>query len=255
MASAFGMQSLGYFFRLGMGLLGLGVSAISSRADLADDLARIATEASGGAKAIQSLASWRAVGETRIGERSIPFILYVARPRSVRIETVGEMGSLVRAFDGVHVPWKKTAALKPPLRLGPEEERLFVQEAEFDPPFFNYRARRISLDYAGETVISGRNFQTILATLNFSEVTKLYLDDKTHLLILREVLRKQEGREVRMVTLYSDYRSVAGVFLPHRIRVEAEGRLMHETVIESYDANPEIPEGFFSPPVDNWSKW
>ncbi|MCX6937593.1 MAG: hypothetical protein NTU80_06795 [Verrucomicrobia bacterium] len=226
----------------------------AGRADLAADLARIATEATGGAQAMAALASWRAVGETRIGERLVPFILYVARPRSVRIETVGEAGSLVRAFDGVHVPWKKADALKPPMRLGREEERLFVQEAEFDSPLYDYQARRISLDYAGEKVVGGTAYQSLLATLNYSEVTTLYLDDETHLLTRREARRKLAGRDVRMVTHYSDFRPVAGVLLPYRIRVESEGRTLHESVIESYVANPDLPKGFFSPPVADWPK-
>ncbi len=235
-------------------LIALGVATNAGRSDLAADLARIATEATGGTQAMTALASWRAVGETRIGERSVPFILHVARPRSVRIETVGEAGSLVRAFDGVHVPWKKADALKPPMRLGREEERLFVQEAEFDSPLYDYQTRRISLDYAGETMIGGTTYQSLLATLNYSEVSTLYLDDETHLLTRREVRRKLAGQEVRMVTIYSDFRAVAGVLLPHRIRVESEGRMLHESVIESYVANPELPKDFFSPPVAEWPK-
>ncbi|MEN9841681.1 MAG: hypothetical protein RL376_1481 [Verrucomicrobiota bacterium] len=249
------MRSLRRLLGLAWALAGLGWVATLARADLAADLARIATEAAGGSQAQAALASWRAVGVTRIGDQEVPFILYAARPRSVRIETLGETGSLVRAFDGVHAPWKKTDARRPPERLGREEERLFVQEAEFDSPLFNYEQRRISLDYAGEAVLGGVTYQSLLATLNFTEVTTLYLDDATHRLTRREARRRVGGREVKMVTFYEDFRTVAGVLLPHRIRVEVEGRVLHESVIKNYDANPTLPEDFFAPPDKDWPKY
>lgn len=223
-------------------------------ADLAEDLARISVEAAGGAKAHAALRSWRATGVTKVGGVEVGFILYAARPRSVRIETIGEKGSLVRAFDGVHVPWKKDDPLQPPRRLGRAEEREFMLDADFDNPLHDYRARRISLDYAGEETIKGRVYQKLLATVRFTDVLTLYIDDDSHLLARRDETRRIDGKSVVVETYYSSFKKIAGVRLPRRIRTEVAGRVLNETVIEDYVANPKLPGDFFEPPAKDWPR-
>lgn len=223
-----------------------------ARADLAADLARIALEAAGGEAAHEKLRSLRATGVTRVGGAEVPFILHTARPRSVRIETVGETGSLVRAYDGEHAPWRKDDPLQPPRRLGREEERAFIREADFDLPFFQYRRRGISLDYAGEVEVDGVVYQRLLATLPRLELAVLWLHPETNLLVRRQIAQRAGSREVMIDTHYSDFIEVEGVRLPTRIRTEAQGRVLHEIVISGYDANPELPEDFFKPPAPDW---
>ena len=62
------------------------------------------------------------------------------------------------------------------------------------------------------------------------------------------------GKTVRLETYYSDFKKVAGVRLPRRIRTLADGRLLHETRIKDYDANPNLPADFFTPPVRDWPR-
>lgn len=238
----------------GLGLFCLFGLSGRLAADLAADLARISVEAAGGRAAHAGLVSFRAIGVTRVGEQEVTFILYAARPRSVRIETIGERGSLVRSFDGIHAPWKKDDPRLPPRRLGQAEERDFMADADFDPTYFDHEARSISLDYAGEVELEGRRYQKLLATVRFTDFRILYLDDETRLLVRRDREKRVIGKNAVVETHYADHRAVAGVLLPHRIRTEVAGRVLHETIIERYDANPALPEDFFAPPVNDWPK-
>lgn len=233
-------------------LLAIGANPLA--ADLAADLARISVEAAGGAQAHQALHSFRATGATRVGEREVNFLLYAARPRSLRIETLGEKGSLVRAFDGVHAPWKKDDPLRPPRRLGRDEERDFLLDADFDNPLHDFARRGISLDYAGETVIDGRPCQKLLAVLHHTDVVTLYVDDETRLVTRRDQAKKVRGRDVVIETHYSEFKETAGVRLPRRIRTVVEGRVLNDTRIDGIDANPPLPPDFFAPLVDDWPK-
>lgn len=234
---------------LGLALL-FCLAAPWVRADLAADVARIAVEMAGGEAAHEELRALRATGFTRVGGVEVPFILYTARPDRVRIETVGERGSLVRAYDGVRAPWKKTDALAGPQRLGAAEQRQFIREAEFDGPLYQAVKRGVSLDYAGREAVDGVWMHRLLATMRGGELATLHVDAETYLLARREV---RSGRGV-VVLHYGDYRPVAGVLLPWRVRAVAGGRVLHETVIEDYVANPELPEGFFSPPAVDWPR-
>ncbi len=229
-----------------------GVSA--ARADLAADVARIALEMAGGVEAHERLSSLRATGVTRVGEIEAPFILYTARPDRLRIETLGESGSLVRAYDGEHAPWRKDDALKPPRRLGREEELQFMRDAVFDQPYFKPAERGVSLDYAGRVESGGVIMHRLLATRSGEELESLFIDAVSHQLVRRDV-RAASVTGGRVVELhYADFREVAGVWLPGRIRAAVEGRVLHETVITEYVANPALPPDFFAPPVKDWPK-
>ncbi|MBC8010191.1 MAG: hypothetical protein H7067_08840 [Burkholderiales bacterium] len=221
-------------------------------ADLAADLAQVSVEKTGGTEAHAALKSFRATGSTKVGDKQIEFILYAARPRSVRIETVGEKGSLVRSFDGVHAPWKKDDPAQPPRRLGRAEEKDFILDADFDSPLYDYQARKISLDHAGTVVIEGKTYHKLLANLRFTDLVTLYLDAETMLLVRRDVRKSVRGQAVVLETHYGDFTEVEGVRLPRRIRTQVEGRVLHETVIEDYRANPSLPADFFAPPAKNW---
>lgn len=233
------------------GALGLGGTATVARADTASDLARVALEAAGGAKAHAALESFRAMGVTRVGEKEVSFILFAARPNRIRVETLGERGTLVRGFDGKHAPWRIPAgAAAKPERLARIEERVFVREADFDQPFFNYAERGWSLDFGGEIMApDGKKFVRLLATSRRAETEWWYLDADTLLLVRRD----KENGQVR--TFYSGHRAVAGVMLPTRIRVESGGRVLNETTITDYTDNPPLPADFFAPPAADWPKW
>ncbi|TAG33339.1 MAG: hypothetical protein EAZ36_00835 [Verrucomicrobia bacterium] len=129
-----------------------------------------------------------------------------------------------------------------------------MADADFDLPFFNHRSRSISLDYAGEVDVEGRRYHKLLATIRLEEQVVLYLDEESRLLMRRDQAKRVNGKNVTIETHFGDHRSVAGVWLPHRIRTEVGGRVLHETQIETYDPNPDLPVDFFAPPAEDWPK-
>lgn len=223
-------------------------------ADFANDLARVSIEAAGGVSAHEALRGLRATGVTRVGEREASFILHAERPDRLRIESVGERGSLVRATDGVHAPWRLEDPLQGPRRLARAEERDFLLDAEFDSPLFDHARRGISLDPAGSELIDGKRYQKLLAVLRHTELVTLFIEEETGLLKRRRQTKRVGGREAAVETIYDDFRPVAGVLLPHRIRTLVAGRELSDAQIESIDANPTLPPNFFAPPRPDWPK-
>lgn len=231
---------------------GAGVARLA--ADFAADLARVGVEAAGGAAAHEALRGIRATGVTRVGEREAGFVLHAERPNRLRVESVGEKGSLVRGCDGVHAPWRLDDPARGPRRLGPAEERDFLLDAEFDSPLFAPERRGVSLDHAGSEVVEGRRHHKLLAMLRRGELVLLYLDEETNLLTLRAQTKRVRGREVVVETHYEDFRPVAGVLLPHVIRTMVEGRVITEARIEKIEPNPELPADLFAPPAPEWPR-
>lgn len=233
----------------------LSAGPVRLAADLAADLARISVEAAGGAKAHAALRSFRAVGLTKIGDQQLSFILHAERPNRLRIETLGDTGTLVRGFDGVHAPWKRTGSLEAPQRLAAAEERSFVREADFEQPLYDWERRGLSLDFAGEAVVDGRTCRKLLVVGRDSRMTTLYIDAETNLVVRRDEARRLKGgREIVFETHYGDYQETAGVLLPRRLRVVVDGKTANETRIEAINAHPDLPAGFFAPPAPDWPK-
>jgi hypothetical protein len=226
-----------------------------ARADFADDISRVHLEATGGREAQAALVGLRATGVTRINGKEFPFILYAARPRSIRIETLGESGTLVRVFDGVHAPWQKPDLMAPPSRLASAGESDFVTEAEFDDLLCDFRARGIELEDAGHAEVAGRSCLRLLATVRLTASYTLYVDEETLLVVRRDQRKTVRGRMAVVETYYSDFRPVAGVLQPFRIKVQSGDRVITETEISEVVANPEVPADFFAPPIAGWPKW
>jgi hypothetical protein len=224
-------------------------------ADMAGDIAQVHIEAAGGRKALMALRGLRATGVTRIGGRELPFILYAETPRSLRIETVGEAGTFLRVFDGVHAPWRKRELLERPARLATDEEGDFVAEAEFDDLLLDHEDRGIELEDAGRAEVAGRPCLRLLVTVRLADIYTLYVDEATLMVVRRDQRKRRGGRDVVVETYYSDYRAVNGVMQPFRIQVRSGGRTVTETEITEMVANPEMPADFFAPPVADWPRW
>lgn len=233
----------------------VAAALIPVRADLASDLARISVEAAGGVKAHEELHSFRAFGVTRVGDKEASFLLHAARPNRLRIETLGARGTLMRAFDGVHAPWKREGFVSPPRRLGEEEEREFLRETEFDQPLYDWERRGVSLDYAGEATVDGRLCYKLLAVFKLTQSVTLFLDAETHLIVRREETRRlKSGREIVVANVFSRFEPVAGVLLPRKIETIVDGELAYETQIQAIVPNPDLPADYFSPPAEEWPK-
>lgn len=235
-------------FLLGLVLL----SAFVSRANEAGNLARIHVEAIGGKHRLGLLQSLKVKGHVNIDERWLNFTLWAQRPNRVRIETRASDHVLVQATDGVNPPWAmnpEAAKLKPSRMVG-DEARGFSNDAEFDDPLVDYEARGFTLDYAGEIEWEGRKTHRILVTRNYVDGYYLMLDAETYFITGKQSVRKTElGREASIETVYSDFRPVAGIIMPHRFVVKADGRTLHETVLQKVEPNASIPAGSFTMPV------
>jgi hypothetical protein len=68
--------------------------------DVADDIARIHIEAIGGEARVARLESFRAAGQSQVGDFVMEFQMWAARPQSIRIEVNMQKKTLVQGWDG-----------------------------------------------------------------------------------------------------------------------------------------------------------
>lgn len=222
-----------------------------TRADSADDVARIHIEAIGGKMRMNLLRTLRATGRVNIDGRVLTFRLLAERPNRLRMETQSGSRRIIQATDGVAAPWQLDPDAQPArvTRLEGEEAREFAADAEFDDPLVDFAARGYAIDYAGEAQVGDRRAIRLLVTRRFVDTFQLLVDAETYFILQKVSVRVRQGRQVKMEITYDDHRPVGGIIIPHRYLTYADGRLLHETILESVEANAPVPPDSFTAPI------
>lgn len=220
-----------------------------ARADFAKDLVRIHTESVGGRARVDALKALKVTGTLRSERGDLRFQMWAGRPNQIRTEVTSGSRTIVQVWNGKAEPWRADSQTRRILFMSGEQADAFKAEAEFDDPLLAGADRRVSLDYAGEVTVEGRDLLKVVVTRNFTETSFVYLDSSTYLIVRTDVVRRRRGVEVILRTDYSDFRPVAGVILPHRLVVSQNGKRLHETVIDRMEPNPKLPDDIFKLPA------
>lgn len=235
-------------------LLSVLATQVSARANRAEDLIRIHTEAIGGRERIAALKAMRAEGRVISGGKQMRFRLTAARPDRIRLETETGGRTLVQASDGQSPPWEFDTGSWPPRyrEMDGAAARTFVADAEFDDPLVGGAARGFTIEFAGDTTIRGQRYYRLLVTRKLAETYTLLLDADTFFIVRRiEERTGPLGQAVQAVTHFRDYRPVNGVLVPHEVVLVVSGRTTQHTKIDSIEPNPTIAPGIFSRPAAN----
>lgn len=238
--------------RMGILLLLFWAGAVAVQANEAQMLARIHVEAIGGKFRLGLLNSLKVKGHVDIDDRRLHFTLWAQRPNRLRMETRSSDRVVVQATDGVNQPWEmdpEAEVLKPRVMIG-DEAREFMGNSEFDDPLVDFEERGYTLDYAGMVEWQGRKTHRIFVTRRYVDGFYLLLDAQTYFITGKQWTRKTDyGREIKMEIVYSEFRPVSGLIMPHRFEAKADDKLLHETVLQKVQPNAPLPEEGFSIPV------
>lgn len=226
------------------------LTAATARADTVADLVRSHIEAIGGRERIAANKTMRATGHVSTEGKVLKFELLAERPNSIRVTTTAEGRTLIQGYDGVTPPWRLDPENSPVAQRMDNIEAIdFIAESEFDDQLVDPQQRGYELDYAGEMQYEGRKVHKLLVTTLRQKSYFLLLDAETYLIVAQLAQRElPSGRKVTMETRYDDFTSLEGVLLPRRIGMYAEGKLLHETVLETVEANVAIKPGTFAMP-------
>jgi len=120
---------------------------------------------------------------------------------------------------------------------------------------FNHLDRNskyFNLSYQGKSEFNNKSVHIIKMTNTINEdISWLYFDSKRFLLL--KDIEKQPDIEVH--TTYQDYRPAdGGIMIAYRTNSEIKPRDKHRNiVINKFEANPKIPNSYFSTPIENLS--
>ncbi|GAB5562806.1 MAG: hypothetical protein SynsKO_44530 [Synoicihabitans sp.] len=240
-------QGMGRFLHLAIAFL--LAAPLGWADDLAADIGRIHIEAIGGQARVERLHSFRAAGQSRVGDFTMDFQMWAKRPSSIRVEVMMQNQTIIQGWDGEGTPWLQGGPNGAPQAMPADLAKRFMTESAFDTPLFNPEERGFALEYAGEDQVGDRPVVKLLATRNVTDQSTLYLAADTYFIVQQDRVRYSPGGgRVLVQTQYGDFRPVLGVIMPHRIVVKEGDQVVSDVMLSWMEPNPPLDDSEFRMP-------
>jgi len=235
-------------FLLGVSLL---VPAPLAAAEGLDALVAQALAALGGAERLRASQTRITVGKIAFdGGGPSPFTVEQKRPNRLHMEIFFPSGVLVRAYDGEN-GWQASPFADPrePAPMSAEDTRNIAEEAEFDDPLLDWKARGSRVELLRREVVDGRAAARLRVTTKNGLTQEIVLDALTHLRLGWEGSRQANGKETLFLSSFKDYRSAGGILFPFAISSRSIGNEnRQEIVITRVELDTPIDDARFALP-------
>ena len=227
----------------------LGVPAF---AQTADELIDKNIKAHGGAEKMKALKTVRMTGKMKFGPIEAPFTISKARPENVRIEFTVQGMTGAQAYDG-KTGWAVMPFMgkKDPEKMSEDQVKDIKEEADFDGPMVDYKAKGNKVEYLGKADVQGTPAYKMKVTTKDGNEQIVYLDADSYLEIKAEGKRKIQGQETETETSIGNYKEVEGMFFAMQVESKIKGKEeMGSQVftIDKIELNPKIDSATFTMP-------
>lgn len=208
-------------------------------------------EARGGADTLKSKKSARLSGRMTMGPMEAPFVMEYKRPGMMRLEFTIQGMTAIQAYDGKSgwqiMPFTGKLDAEP---LGEEELKQVKDQADFDGPLVDWKAKGHQVALLGQEEIEGTQAWKLSVTKADGTVDTLFLDAEYFLEIAGARKVTMRGQEMNFKSTIGDYKEVDGLMLPHSFSQSAEGMPGAQTfTIDKVEFNVDLPESRFTMPA------
>jgi outer membrane lipoprotein-sorting protein len=234
-------------------ILALGATALLAApmfAQTADELIEKNIKAHGGEK-MKGMKSVRMTGNMKMGPIEAPFTISKTRPENVRMEFTVQGMTGMQAYDGT-TGWAVMPFMgkKDPEKLAGDLLDDIKEEADFDGPMVDYKAKGNKVESLGKVEVEGTSAYKLKITRKNGSEQTVYLDADNYLEIKSEGKRKIQGQETETETVIGNYKEVDGVLFPTQIENHVKGREGAQTfTISKIEVNPTIDAASFAMPA------
>ena len=172
------------------------------------------------------------------------------RPDKVREDFMLQGLDGVTAWDGTR-GWKidPFGGKKDVESLSEEELSGILEDADFDGPLVNYKAKGNKVEFVGMEPVEGTDAYKLKLTLKNGETRYFFMDTDYFVPIKIETQRMVRGAERTYETSLGDYKEAGGWYLPWSLEINAKGSQNRQKyVYDKIEANAPIDDARFSPP-------
>jgi hypothetical protein len=217
----------------------------------ADDIIARYVKTVGGADKIQAVNTMRRVGRFT-GDDGFQAIVIEesTRPNKVREEFSVQGMTAINAYDGAN-GWKidPFGGKKDAEALSEAELRSIVEDADFDEPLINYKAKGNKVEFVGMDQVEGTDVYKLKVTLKSGDTRYYYMDTDSYVPIKFDTRRIIRGTPQESETILGDYKQVGGWFLPFSMETRQKGSSGSQKItIDKIEINVPIDETRYTRP-------
>jgi photosystem II stability/assembly factor-like uncharacterized protein/outer membrane lipoprotein-sorting protein len=229
----------------------LALLALPLSAQTADEIVAKYVKTVGGMDRINAVKTLRRTGKyTGGGGFEAQFIQENKRPAMVREDFIFQGMTGVTAYDGTS-GWKidPFGGKKDPETLGEDELKGIIEDADFDSPLINAAQKGVKIEYAGMEPVEGTDAYKLKLTMPDGEIRHYFMDTDYYVPIKLEVQRTVRGAQREIETVFGDYKSVSGWYIPHSIEFGRKGSANRQKInFSTIEANVGLPNSRFVMP-------
>jgi outer membrane lipoprotein-sorting protein len=221
-------------------------------AQTADEIVAKVLAARGGLEKTKAVQTERITGTIYFNpELYGPFLAEFKRPGKMRNEVTIQNKTVVRSFNGKDVGWVTNpfTGKDAPELMSAEEVKDAVNEADFDGPLVDAKAKGNVIELSGTEKVEGRDTYILKVTHKDGQVSSYSFDAKTFLLAKWSGADTVNGETVTRETYFHDYRDVGGLKFAFELVSNTPGAdVTQRIVVDKIEIDPQIDEGRFGKP-------
>jgi hypothetical protein len=229
-------------------MLALACCTAAASAQTAEELVAKNIDARGGIAKIKAIRTLRMTGRLQQGDFAAVVGQEGKAPDLLRLTFSIQNMTQVQAYDGA-VGWQIAPfnGRKDPERLGEDDMRDIVEQADFYGPLVDYKEKGHTVEYLGRDSVDGDETYRLKVTLKNGDIVYYDLDPTTYLEIRTETQQFIRGSVRERVTDLGSYKLVNGVYFPFSIETGPKRNPSARSNIkfEKIEANVEIPDAAF----------
>ncbi len=208
-------------------------------------------EAAGGKAANQKIKTFVMKAKIKVADKEIELAVHFAGPKKQVIEVaLAGVGSEQTVVNG-DLAWHTDSITGSRLLQGDEREAAFKKAADFAEMFTrvgNWRQQFKKTDFVGEGMVEGKAVYKVLLVNQHDEIWLDHFDQKSGLMVRRDVLDAPQGKVLQTVT-NTEFRKVDGITHAYEGKISGGAMEMFITVDEVVH-NANIPEALFVLPAE-----
>jgi outer membrane lipoprotein-sorting protein len=227
------------------------VVAASAFGQNVDELIDKNIKAHGGVEKMKSFKSMRLTGKMNMGIE-VPFTMTKARPENVRLDFTVQGMTGTQAYDG-STGWAVMPFMgkTEPEKMSDDMLKEFKDDADFDGPLVDYKAKGNKVEYIGREDVQGTQAYKLKVTLKSGNESFVYLDADSFLEIKTEAKRKVQEQEVESESTIGNYKDFEGLLIATQIEQHIKGKegMSQTFTIDKVEMNPTITADAFHMPA------
>lgn len=244
-------------FRRSLAALALvAMLAPAVHAETVDEIVAKNIQARGGMEKLKACKTMKATGKLVMGggAMEIPFTRVTKRPNEMRMDFTFQGITGTQAFDG-KTAWQIMpfqTGKKDPEQSNAEQTKLMEEQADFDGPLVDWKAKGHTLELMGTESVDGADAFKLKLTRKSGNVDYMYIDKETGLEVKSESKRTINGTEIESESKMSDYKEVDGMTVPFTMSSGMKGgpeQAQQKIVLEKIEFNVATGDSDFVMPA------